>query len=93
MRPLRVATLNFACPNTSPFEYHDGSTELSNLNKIFVRKLSTRQEFNVPKFSWDVGKIDVVMKKPRYCVLYSKDACTIDDRLVTHREFDVIWSY
>jgi hypothetical protein len=21
--PLRTATLNFACPNTSPFEYHD----------------------------------------------------------------------
>lgn len=47
----------------------------------------------MPKFTWDVGKIDVVMKKPRYSVLYSKDACTIDDRLVTHREFDVIWCY
>ena len=85
VRPIKVATLNFACPNTSPFEYHDGSAELSNLNKIFIKRLSICTEFNVPKFAWDVGKIDVVMKKQRYSVLYSKDVCTIDERLVTHR--------
>jgi hypothetical protein len=67
--------------------------ELCQLNQIFVKLLSRWQQFQVPKFSWEVGKIDILMKKPRYSVLYNKDACIIDDRLVTKKEFDVIWTY
>lgn len=80
---FRVATINFACPNSSPFEYHDGSLEMVRLNSIFKKHLERLPEFSKDKFSWDVGKIDVLIKKPRYCVLYSKDVCIIEGRLVT----------
>jgi hypothetical protein len=36
---LRIATINFACPNSSPFEYHDGSSEMVRLNSIFKKHL------------------------------------------------------
>lgn len=81
--PLRVATINFACPNTSPFEYHDGSDELIKLNEVFTRHLARCPEYGSKSFTWEVGKIDVLMKKPRYCVFYNKDACVIDNRFVT----------
>jgi hypothetical protein len=32
---LNVATLNFSGINTSPFEYHDGTEEKTELNRVF----------------------------------------------------------
>ena len=32
---IKVATLNFTGINNSPFEYHDGSSEKSQINSIF----------------------------------------------------------
>lgn len=58
-----IASLNFSGPNNSPFEYHDGSQEMKRLNEIFTKVASKYTDVTSPGWKWDVGKIDVVMKK------------------------------
>lgn len=40
-----------------------------------------------------MGKIDVVMKKERYSILYQNDVGVLGSKLLSRHEFEVIWKY
>ena len=90
---LTVSTLNFSGPNNSPFEYHDGSPEMKRLSQIFTDLAEKYTQVKQPGFSWNVGKIDVLLKKERYSILYQNDVGVVDGKLLNTHEFKVIWKY
>lgn len=90
---IKVATLNFTGINNSPFEYHDGSSEKSNIDTIFNQLLQQHPEFKGEDFAWGVGKIDTVLQKERYSVAYRSDAGTIRGKLVNREEFNFLWDH
>ena len=88
-----MATLNFTGINNSPFEYHDGSEERLQLDKIFIELLKHQPEFNDNDFAWNLGKIDSIMQKERYSPAYKPEAGVLRGKLVNKEEFDLLWDH
>lgn len=77
LRNIKVATLNFSGINTSPFEYHDGTDEYDQLNRLFLQNLQKER----PEITnWAIGKIDKEVQE-RMSVAYMKGFTLADERL------------
>lgn len=90
IKPLRVATLNFSGINVSPFEYHDGSPQKDLINQCFKKLLDQFQKEN-PDSKWNIAKIDKILQRQRYSILYKPTAGVVRGRLLDKTEFEVVW--
>ena len=87
---MRVATLNFSGINVSPFEYHDGSKDKENLNRCF-RKLIDEYQKEHHECKWNIAKIDKILQRERYSILYRSTAGVIRGRLLDKNQYEAVW--